>query len=136
VASGRRYPSSFAIISPLAGDNGHSVGCVGGIEPIHPIPHFNDSPEVRVALQQPNFPQPAFLDGQNTFEMRTLTKETGAYMFITHTVAKEGQDFRNEAVLLSPTGDFSLIYGDNTHLVNQSRLCAESIQCSILLWVG
>ncbi len=111
-----------------------------------------DSPVVRVAVLQPNFPQPAFLDEQNTSEMRleriseqareaaeqgaqilytpemifnfdpqveyteelrTLTKETGAFMFITYTVVKEGQDFRNEAVLLSPTGDFSLIYGKN-----------------------
>jgi apolipoprotein N-acyltransferase len=46
-------------------------------------------------------------------EFRTLAQETGAYIFITYTVVKEGEDFRNEAVLLTPSGEFLQVYGKN-----------------------
>jgi apolipoprotein N-acyltransferase len=48
-----------------------------------------------------------------TAEFRALAEETGAYILINYTVAKEGEDFRNEAVLLSPSGEFSDVYAKN-----------------------
>ena len=35
------------------------------------------------------------------------------YIFITYTFAKEGEPFRNEAVLLAPSGEFSSVYAKN-----------------------
>jgi apolipoprotein N-acyltransferase len=46
-----------------------------------------------------------------TEQFRSLAKETGVYIFITYTVSKEGEAWRNEAVLLSPEGQFSQVYG-------------------------
>ncbi len=46
-----------------------------------------------------------------TDQFREVAKQTGAYIFIGYTVAQEGQDWRNEAVLLSPDGQFSQVYG-------------------------
>ncbi len=46
-----------------------------------------------------------------TGQFRTLAKETGAYFFLTYIVSIEGQPWRNEAVLLSPDGEFSQVYG-------------------------
>ena len=48
-----------------------------------------------------------------TGQFRALAKETGAYLFLTYTVAIEGQPWRNEAVMLSPEGEFSQVYGKN-----------------------
>lgn len=48
-----------------------------------------------------------------TQKFQALAAETGAHIFITYTVAQEGQPFRNESVLLSPSGEFSAIYGKN-----------------------
>ena len=48
-----------------------------------------------------------------TEEFRALAKETGAYIFITYAVAREGEPFRNQAVMLSPTGEFSEVYSKN-----------------------
>ena len=48
-----------------------------------------------------------------TDQLRALAKETEAYLFITYTVAIEGQPWRNEAVMLSPEGGFSQVYGKN-----------------------
>lgn len=53
-------------------------------------------------------PQVAFRD-----EFRALAAELDAYIFIDYTVAIEGQDWRNESVLLSPSGEFSAVYGKN-----------------------
>ncbi len=53
-------------------------------------------------------PQKEFTDS-----FRALAKETGAYMFITYTVSQEGEPWRNEAVLLTPTGEFQAVYGKN-----------------------
>ena len=48
-----------------------------------------------------------------TEQFRAVAKETGAYIFITYTVVKEGEPWRNEAVLLTPEGDFLDVYGKN-----------------------
>jgi apolipoprotein N-acyltransferase len=48
-----------------------------------------------------------------TEQFRALAKETDTYIFITYVVAIEGQPWRNEAVLLSPAGEFSQVYGKN-----------------------
>jgi apolipoprotein N-acyltransferase len=46
-----------------------------------------------------------------TDELRALADETGAYFFITYSVGKEGEPWRNESVLLTPDGSFSQVYG-------------------------
>jgi apolipoprotein N-acyltransferase len=48
-----------------------------------------------------------------TEEFQALAAETGAHIFLTYTVVTEGEPFRNESVLLSPSGEFSSIYGKN-----------------------
>ena len=48
-----------------------------------------------------------------TGELRRLAAETGAYLYLNYTVSVEGRDFRNEALLLSPSGEFSQVYGKN-----------------------
>ena len=48
-----------------------------------------------------------------TEELRALAAETDAYLFITYVVSIEGQDWRNESLLLSPSGEFSAVYGKN-----------------------
>ena len=48
-----------------------------------------------------------------TQQFRALAEETNTYIFITYTVSEEGKPWRNEAVLLTPTGEFSDIYGKN-----------------------
>jgi apolipoprotein N-acyltransferase len=48
-----------------------------------------------------------------TAEFRALSDETGAYIFINYTYAVEGEPWRNEAVLLSPSGEFSEAYAKN-----------------------
>ena len=48
---------------------------------------------------------------EHTDQFLNLAKETGANLFISYAVAKEGQPWRNEAVMLSPQGEFSQVYG-------------------------
>jgi apolipoprotein N-acyltransferase len=48
-----------------------------------------------------------------TEKFRAVAKETDAYIFITYVVAIEGQPWRNEAVLLTPQGEFLDVYGKN-----------------------
>lgn len=48
-----------------------------------------------------------------TEQFRAVAKETGAYIFLTYTVSKEGEPWRNEAVLLTPGGQFQDVYGKN-----------------------
>ena len=48
-----------------------------------------------------------------TAEFRALAEETGAYILIDYTIVREGEDFRNEAVLLAPSGEFSETYAKN-----------------------
>ncbi len=53
-------------------------------------------------------PQVEFTD-----ELRALAADLDAYLFIDYTVSQEGQDWRNESVLLNPSGEFSAVYGKN-----------------------
>jgi apolipoprotein N-acyltransferase len=46
-------------------------------------------------------------------ELRALAAETGAILFLDYTVSIEGQAWRNESIMLSPTGEFSQVYGKN-----------------------
>jgi apolipoprotein N-acyltransferase len=109
-----------------------------------------DSPTVRVAALQSNFPAPAqhdpetedarlaLLDKQvreaakqgaqliftaemafgfdpqekHTAELQALAAETDTYIFLSYTLFR-GDDYHNEAVLLSPSGEFGQIYGKN-----------------------
>jgi apolipoprotein N-acyltransferase len=48
-----------------------------------------------------------------TQEFRALAAETGTHIFITYTYAKEGEPWRNETVLLAPSGEFSDVYAKN-----------------------
>lgn len=48
-----------------------------------------------------------------TNEFRAVAKETGMYIFITYTIVQEGEPWRNEAVLLTPQGEFLDVYGKN-----------------------
>ena len=48
-----------------------------------------------------------------TAELRALAAELDAYLFIDYSVAEEGEAWRNESVLLSPSGEFSMVYGKN-----------------------
>jgi len=48
-----------------------------------------------------------------TDAFRALAAETDTYIFIDYTVSIEGQDWRNESILLSPSGEFSAAYGKN-----------------------
>jgi apolipoprotein N-acyltransferase len=50
---------------------------------------------------------------QYTDEFRAIARETNTYIFIAYTVAKEGEPFRNETVMLSPSGQFSAVYAKN-----------------------
>jgi apolipoprotein N-acyltransferase len=50
-----------------------------------------------------------------TEEFRHLAAETDAYMFISYSVLTEGQERRNQTVLLSPDGSFSEAY-NKTHI--------------------
>ena len=55
-------------------------------------------------------PQVEFTDA-----FRAIAKETGAYIFISYSVIKEGEPSRNQAVLLSLQGNFSAVY-NKTHI--------------------
>jgi apolipoprotein N-acyltransferase len=57
---------------------------------------------------------------EHTAEFRALAKETGAYIFISYAVSREGEPFRNQAVLLSPSGEFSDVYSKN-HVFGERR---------------
>jgi apolipoprotein N-acyltransferase len=50
-----------------------------------------------------------------TEEFRAIARETGAHIFISYSVLKEGEPRRNQAVLLSPDGTFSEPY-NKTHI--------------------
>jgi apolipoprotein N-acyltransferase len=61
-----------------------------------PEMHFNSDPQADFADQ-----------------FRALAQETGAYIFINYSYGVEGEPWRNEAVLLSPSGEFSEVYAKN-----------------------
>jgi apolipoprotein N-acyltransferase len=46
-------------------------------------------------------------------QFRALAQETGAYIFVNYSYGVEGEPWRNEAVLLSPSGEFSEVYAKN-----------------------
>jgi apolipoprotein N-acyltransferase len=48
-----------------------------------------------------------------TEEFRALAAETDTYIFIDYTTSIEGQEWRNESILLNPSGEFSAVYGKN-----------------------
>ena len=48
-----------------------------------------------------------------TEDFRAVAKETGTYIFITYVISQEGEPWRNEAVLLTPLGEFLDVYGKN-----------------------
>ncbi len=103
---------------------------VASLRPNFPLPAFQDqvnTPQVRfhtfaaqardAAAQGAKIiytPEMMFsFDPQQEYteQFRTLAKETGAHLFISYAVATEGQPWRNEAVMLSPEGEFSQVYG-------------------------
>jgi apolipoprotein N-acyltransferase len=105
---------------------------VAALRPNYPLPAFQDeinTAQVRfdvvaglarqAAAQGARIlytPEMMFnFDPQKEFTeaFRALAKDTGAYIFITYTVVKEGEPWRNEAVLLTPEGRFLPIYGKN-----------------------
>ena len=55
-------------------------------------------------------PQVEFTD-----QFRAIVAETDTYIFITYSVLREGEPGRNQAVLLSPDGNFSAVY-NKTHI--------------------
>ena len=61
-----------------------------------PEMHFNVDPQVAL-----------------TDQSRALALETGTYMLINYSYGVEGEPWRNEAVLLSPSGEFSDVYAKN-----------------------
>jgi len=56
---------------------------------------------------------------EHTEELKDLATETGAYLFITYVVSNENE-FRNEAIVLSPFGEFLEVYGKN-HAFGEPR---------------
>ncbi len=50
---------------------------------------------------------------EHTAEVTALAKESGAYIFFDYAVAREGEPFRNESVLISPQGEFLGTYAKN-----------------------
>jgi apolipoprotein N-acyltransferase len=48
-----------------------------------------------------------------TEEFRKLARETNTHIFIAYAIAKEGEPYRNETVLLYPSGEFSPVYAKN-----------------------
>ena len=105
---------------------------VAALRPNFPLPAFQDevntsrvrfdviSEQAREATDQGArilyTPEMMFaFDPQQEFteEFRALVKEIDAYLFITYVVSQEGQPWRNEAVLLTPQGEFLEVYGKN-----------------------
>lgn len=103
---------------------------VAALQPNFPQPAFIDEdtlPEVRFDrfIKQANAaaeqgvevistPEMGFdFDPQveHTAELVALTKETGAYIFFTYTSTED--EFRNEAVVITPEGKFLEVYGKN-----------------------
>jgi apolipoprotein N-acyltransferase len=51
-----------------------------------------------------------------TEDFQAIAEETGAYIFISYSVTKEGEQSRNQAVLLRPDGTFSNKVYNKTHI--------------------
>lgn len=50
---------------------------------------------------------------EHTAELKTLAAETGAYLLIGYGVTDDPRGWRNEAVMLTPAGEFLPVYGKN-----------------------
>jgi apolipoprotein N-acyltransferase len=61
-----------------------------------------------------------------TTELKALAAETGAYIFLTYGVADDPRGWRNEAVLLTPGGEFLDVYGKN-HPAGEPRIVTSGV---------
>ncbi len=105
---------------------------VASLRPDYPLPAFQDdvnTSEMRFATFAAQAreaaaqgakilytPEMLFnFDPQEEFpqEFRSLAQETDTYIFVLYTVVRDGEPFRNQAVLLSPSGEFSEPYSKN-----------------------
>ena len=105
---------------------------VAALRPNYPLPAFQDetnTAQVRFDTLPSQAPEAAAQGAQILYtpemmfnfdpqveftdQFRAVAKETGAYIFITYTVVQEGEPWRNEAVLLTPQGEFLDVYGKN-----------------------
>ena len=50
---------------------------------------------------------------EHTAELQSLAKETNAYILIGYGMVTPADEWRNEAVLLTPSGEFAFVYGKN-----------------------
>ena len=50
---------------------------------------------------------------EHTAELQALAKETNAYIIIGYGVDTPNDEWRNEAVMLTPSGEFAFVYGKN-----------------------
>jgi apolipoprotein N-acyltransferase len=50
---------------------------------------------------------------EHTSELQALAKETNAYILIGYGLVTPAEEWRNEAVLLTPSGEFTSVYGKN-----------------------
>ena len=56
---------------------------------------------------------------EHTEDLKSLATDTGVYLFVTYVVSNENE-FRNEAVVLNPSGEFLDVYGKN-HAFGEPR---------------
>jgi apolipoprotein N-acyltransferase len=122
----------IGVIQVTSAPNNSETVRVAAIQPNYEKPAFQDediSDEIRMndfsnwirqaadqGAQVIFTPEMAFnFDPQEQYtqELRALAAETDTHIFITYTVAREGEPFRNESVLLYPSGKFSAVYGKN-----------------------
>jgi apolipoprotein N-acyltransferase len=61
-----------------------------------------------------------------TDELKALAAETGAYIFVNYGV-DTGEGWRNEAVLLSPEGEFGEVYGKNHVFPGEPRIITAGV---------
>ena len=118
---------------------------VAALRPGYPLPAFQDevnTAEVRLATLEEQAREAAAQGAkllitpemmfnfdpqvEHTERLRALAYRTGAHILIQYTVAQEGEPWRNEAVLLSPDGEFSAIYGKN-HAFGERPTAARGV---------
>jgi apolipoprotein N-acyltransferase len=54
---------------------------------------------------------------EHTNELQALAAETNAYILISYGVVTPADEWRNEAVLLTPSGEFAFVYGKNFNTI-------------------
>lgn len=54
---------------------------------------------------------------EHTAELQTLAKETNAYILIGYGIVTPDDQWRNEAVMLTPSGGFAFVYGKNFNTI-------------------